>query len=266
MLNKIFSKINNIFKYKVRLTGTVIIAILNVCYLIHFTKTDCSYLGGCSVINFTGFLAIVLSEQHFLTFMLPLSIIYGVSEMNRVRLMEIIEYKKRTDWDKLVMASGVIYSLLYFLFLICALIIIAKLAGISFIDLKTPCNGMDFIIPYTLQNHKNVDMIPLVIANVGNVLFYCITVGLLYHFLLCILKRRTWAVLLEIIILVIILISTKLLMRWTYPYTFLGNVILNVGYHKQNVNINWIYWITVNLALIVLTIFINRKREYDHDE
>lgn len=266
MWNREIDRIKSVFKYKVRPKGIVIIAILNIGYLINFIRTDCAYFGGCAAINFTGFLTIVLSEQHFLTFMIPLSIIYGVSEMNRVRLTEIMEYKERGSWDKLVMTAGVIYSLGYFLFLMTALAAIAKITGINFVDLKTPCNGMDFIIPHTLQNSTNIDMVSIAIANAGNVLLYCISVGMLYHFLLCIAKRRTGAVLLEITILVIILLTAKFLMRGTYPFTFLGNVILNIGADKLNLHINWIYWIVVNLALVGLTIFRNRKREYDHDE
>ncbi|SCJ47450.1 Uncharacterised protein [uncultured Eubacterium sp.] len=266
MWNKWTRRTKNVFKYKVRLTGIAIIAILNIGYLIHFIRTDCSYFGGYTEINFTSFILIVLSEQHFLTFMVPLSIIYGVSEMNRVRLTEILVYKERNRWDRLAMISGVIYSLGYFLFLISAITAIAKLSGINFTHLMKPCNGMEFIIPYTLQNSETVDMVSIAIANVGNVLLYCVTLGILYHFLLCITKRRTGAVLLEIFILIIILLFTKSLMRWTYPYTFLGNVIPNVGADKLNLGINWIYWIFINLAFAGLTIFRNRKREYDQDE
>ncbi len=255
----------NTLRRKIRKKGIVLIALLNICYLSSFLIVDCTVMGGRSSVNFTGYLICVLSEQHFLTFAVLLSVVFGVHEMHEVRLPEALAYKSRNVWTKNMLLGSITYSLLYVLFLLCMMLLLAFASGIDFSDLRTPCEGMDWLIPHILYGSEEVDILKLAIVNVGNVSFYCITIAVFYGFIRSISGHRVIAILGEVAGGIIILVTVKSVMRWSYPLTPLGNVILSMSNDRWNDHVNWPYWLIVNAVIVSGTFYVNRKQEFCHD-
>lgn len=266
MWNDLLKETKASFKDNFKISGIVIISILNIVYLLKFIRIDCNILGGIQTINITGLICLIFSEQHFLTFMIPLSIIYGMNILSRTSLLEVVKYKGRDRWMKSLIIKGCIYSILYFLMIVIATIVLAYMSGISFSDMRMPCDGMDYIIPGLMVKNPYMDMLYLSIANLGNLFFYCLTIGLFYILAFSITSKRVGAVFTEIIVLILILVLTKNHIQFICLYGPLGNIILDFSYIKDNAAINWMYWVLLNVVQFGLIFFINRKRSFYHDE
>ena len=258
MWNKIIYKLNG--------KGLLCIAVLNILYLAKLAKEYFASFGGEIPVNVTGYFILALSEKYFLTFMIPLSILYMISAVNRRRQLEVIRYESKGAWTEYVMTAGAVCCAAYFAFLLAALIVVAWVSGMDFSNLKAPCTGMEMLLYDILQAGAEVNMVWLALSNILNAFCYCITIMMLYLCVFSIVRRRSMTWLLASALLVVNLTVVKLMWRSFYPYTFLGNVVLNVSYDRWNTGLNWGYWGIVNLAMVVITLACNKKREISHDE
>lgn len=265
MRSNILHRTKSILCQKLRKKGILFIVLLNILYLISFLVVDCEVVGGRENVNFTGYLICAFSEQHFLTFAVFLSIIVGVNEIYGQRMMEVLNYRTRNAWTKAMLFSSAMYSVLYVFFLLCIMLLLAFVSGIDFSDLQTSCEGMDWFIPHILNGSEQVNVLMLAVVNAGNVVCYCITIATLYGFILSIVKRRTITILIAMIVGIIELVAVKAVMRWSYPFIPLGNVMLSMSYDRWNDSVNWMYWMITNVLLIMGTFYINRRREFGYD-
>ena len=266
MWSNSFRKMTYIFLYELRSIGVIAVFALEVFYFMKFLNTDCQLLGGTAAVTITGFLALVFSEQHFLTFMLPLGITLGVNSLSRTRMIETMMYRNRDCWVISLIKTGTFYVAIFYVSTVALSIIMAWIFGISFSAIELPNDAMQFVIPGLLTSVETVDMLELIFVNMGNVFFYCETIMMGYVFLWTIAGKRFVAILLEICALFGMLIVIKTYVRGLYMWLPLGNVILDLSTTKPNTEIHWIYWIALIGILFVLTILIHRKRSFYQDE
>lgn len=252
--------------YKLNWRGVLCIAVLNIFYLAKLAKEYFVNFGGVIPVNITGYLVLVLSEKYFLTFMVPLSVLYLISAVNQRKQLEVIRYKSRDAWTGYVITAGAACSVTYFVFLLAAIIVIAGVSGMDFSNLKVPCTDMEILLFDILQAGIEPNMVWIALSNILNAFCYCITMMTMYLCVFSVVRRRSITWLFAIILTVVNLAVVKMMWQDFYPYTFLGNIVLDISYDRWNVVFNWDYWGIVNLMLLSITWMCNKKREISHDE
>lgn len=251
---------------RINMTGIMTVVALTICYLMKFLQVDCHVLGGTQTINITSFFILVFSEQHFLSFMIPLSVILGINSFAKARLAETLQYNNRDEWIRNIIGMGTVYVIVCFSIMIMLTLITGWLCGISFKEVQGTCDAMEYVIPGVLLRGTHVDMVKLCIVNMANVLFYSFTIMMIYVFCLSITRNRHITVFCVICVAIIMLVAIKTYAKDIYIWLPVANVVVDLSYNKNNEEINWLYWSILNLVLFGLTIIINRRRNFYYDE
>lgn len=245
--------------------GLLALAVLNAAYLIRFKNNYVEYFSAGERLNVTGYMVMVLGDKFFLAIMMALTSMYMASQINRSRLAETLCYGSRSSRQRRVTAAAVTACVIYFLLLLCAIAAVAALSGFSFGNLHDAVGDTIWLIP-DIGSRYTPDMVKLAMAAAGNSLCYTVSASMLYLALYGLLQRRSLTWLAEVILLMCDLGITTMLLRRLYPFSMLGNAVLNLDYSCLNDGFNWPYWILLNVLLLALTSARTKRREFCRDE
>lgn len=257
MLCDAFRKAFVLIKIKTNIKAIGIILFLSVMYIMNLQKWYMRLFETSSMGNVTGLIIFIFQHKYFLSFMIPLLIIYQISKTHNCRFVEIIKFGSRKKMIISIIISNIVTCIAYLLFLLLTIIIVAAVTGTSFSNCATLNEQLAGVIPHIAESGNDLNLISFTIKSIVNVFFYMFSIGMLYMFLYCIVKRRSTAIFLEIVIIFVTLALVKTFILSLFLHTFMGHLMYDI-------QIDWGYWVTINLAMLIAIFTLGNMMEYDY--